>query len=96
MERMCELLSLDALEQLYDLKDVPESRRVHAEVRTPRVGGWHRARGREQQRLVVRQRDLVYARWVAAAAGIDTWPDETDDAQPGAGEPDGVQGAEAA
>ena len=32
MERMCELVSLDDVEQLYDIKDALESRGVYAEV----------------------------------------------------------------
>jgi hypothetical protein len=96
MERMCELLSLDDVEQLYDLKDALESRGVYAEVLGIQSGGWRRARVREAQRLVVRQRDLVYARWVAAAAGIDTWPDDPDDARRESPEPEKRQGQEAA
>ena len=30
-------------------------------------------------RLMVRCRDVVYARWVAAAAGLDTWTERSDE-----------------
>ena len=97
MERMCELVSLDDVEQLYDIKDALESRGVYAEVHGAQLGGgWRRARARQTQRLVVRQRDLVYARWVAAAAGIDAWPDDPDDARREPPQPDQAQGQEAA
>jgi hypothetical protein len=96
MERMCELLSLEDIEQLYDIKDALESRGVYAEVQGIQAGGWRRAKARAVQRLVVRQRDLVYARWVAAAAGIDTWPDDADEARDEAGRADQTQGQEAA
>ncbi len=93
MERMCELVSLDDIEQLYDIKDALESRGVYAEVHGAQSGGWRRAGVRQRQRLVVRQRDLVYARWVAAAAGIDTWPDDADDARRESSQPDPSQEA---
>ena len=32
-------------------------------------------------RLMVRCRDVVYARWIAAGAGLDTWPDEDGEGQ---------------
>jgi hypothetical protein len=96
MERMCELVSLDDVEQLYDIKDALESRGVYAEVQGAQLGGWRRARARQTQRLVVRQRDLVYARWVAAAAGIDTWPDDADESRRQADEVEQPQEQEAA
>ena len=78
MDDRCELVSLNDLERLYDVKQALESHGVDAEVWGGRSGGWRRAGSREL-RLMVRQRDLVYARWVACAAGVDTWPDEPDD-----------------
>ena len=77
-ERMCEVVRFDDLGRLYDVKRSLEERGVYAEVREDLFGRRLRIRDRVVPRLVVRERDLVYARWVAYAAGFDPWPD-TDD-----------------
>jgi hypothetical protein len=81
MERMQELVRQPALERQYALKRVLETHGIEAEV-------WHdgtwgpRARARSggprELRLMVRERDVVRARWVLYAAGVDVWPDEND------------------
>jgi hypothetical protein len=78
MDDRCELVRLNDLERLYDVKRALETRGVDAEVWGNWSGSW-RCSGSGELRLMVRQRDLVYARWVACAAGVDTWPDETGD-----------------
>ena len=74
-ERMCEVVRFDDLSRLYDVKRSLEERGVYAEVREDLFGGRLRTRDRAIPRLVVRERDLVYARWVVYAAGFDPWPD---------------------
>jgi hypothetical protein len=72
---LCSLISSDDLHLLYRVKHALEARGMEAfvmddlstiadpgEPMTPR--------------LLVRGRDLVYARWVAYAVGVDAWPDD--------------------
>ena len=77
---MCEVVRLDDMGRLWDVKRSLEERGVYAEVRDDLFGGRLRMRDRAIPRLVVRERDLVYARWVVYAAGIDPWPDGDDQA----------------
>jgi len=82
MESLCELVRLDDLERLYDVKHALEARGIGAEVwRDDWTGGRRYTGGSRELRLMVRQRDLVYARWVGHAAGLDTWPDEDGDGE---------------
>lgn len=76
MDGLCELARLNDIVRLYDVKRALESRGIEAVVRSDWIGGKRFARGAATSRLLVRQRDLVYARWVARAAGLDAWPDE--------------------
>ena len=74
IDELCELFRGDDLEQLYDVRQALSARGVDAQV----WGDWA-VRGSLRphvMRLMVGRRDLVYARWVACAAGVDTWPDE--------------------
>ena len=76
---MCELHRLDDLERLSEVEWLLEARGIETDIQEKRRRGapWA-SRG---LRLMVRCRDLTYARWVAYAAGLDTWPQE-----PGEGE----------
>jgi len=77
---LCELHRLKDATPLATVAQVLEARGIEADVWPENdkhlipwsSGTW---------RLMVRCRDVVYARWVAAAVGLDTWPDEA------AGEP---------
>ncbi len=81
MEALCELVHLSDIERLYDVKQALAARGVDAEVWGNWSGSWHDAGGSSRLRLMVRQQDLVYARWVAYAAGVDAWPDESSDVE---------------
>ena len=78
MKDMCELVSLNSLERIYDVKRALERRGIAAEVYGQVLGARRYAQGSGRLRLMVQQRDLVYARWVSNAAGVDAWPDEDD------------------
>ena len=79
MEELCVLVRLDDIERLYDVKEALTARGVDAEVWGSWSGGRHNGEGSGRLRLMIRQRDLVYARWIAYAAGVDVWPDERGD-----------------
>jgi len=69
---VCELSSSGDLDQLYRVKAFLEARGIEADVwpeKSRRSVPW----ASRTSRLMVLCRDLVYARWVAAAAGLDTW-----------------------
>jgi hypothetical protein len=66
----CELLRLDDVVRLYGLKHSLEARGVAAEVWRTEWCGWRSARG-GALRLMVPRDDVVYARWAAAASGLD-------------------------
>jgi hypothetical protein len=83
MNGLCELVRLNDLGRLYDVKHALESRGIEALVCLGWLGGRRLAQGSGKPRLLVRQQDLVYARWVAHAVGVDAWPD---DDEPGEGE----------
>ena len=70
---LCELCRLDDYEVLSDVALLLEARGIDADVwpeKARRSVPW----ASRSSRLMVRCRDVVYARWVAAAAGLDTWP----------------------
>ena len=75
---LVELVRLRDIERIFDVKQALAARGVDSEVWGNWIGNWHGAGGQPKLRLMVRPRDLVYARWVAYAAGIDAWPDEND------------------
>ena len=79
MERPCELARLNDPDRLYDVQRALVARGIEAEV-WDAEGGARRRRGvAPELRLMVRRQDLVYARWVAHAAGLDTWRDASDE-----------------
>jgi len=72
--KLCELHRLDDSAVLSDVAQYLEARGIEADVwpeKARRAVPW----ASRSSRLMVRCRDLVYARWVAAAAGLDTWPE---------------------
>jgi hypothetical protein len=74
-DRLCELHRLADAGALSDVAHALELHGIEADVwavRAHRLTPW--AAG--AWRLMVRCRDVVYARWVAADAGLDTWPDD--------------------
>ena len=74
-DSLCELHRLDDASALGAAAAALESRGIEADVwpaGTRRSTPW----AADAWRLMVRCRDVVYARWIAAAAGLDTWPDE--------------------
>jgi hypothetical protein len=71
----CEILRLDDVVRLYYLKRSLEARGVAAEVWCEDWGGWRSARS-SASRLMVPRHDVVYARWVVAASGLDGWRGE--------------------
>ena len=75
MEGLCELVRLGDIERLYDIKQALAARGVEAEVWGNWTGSWHDL-GSHELRLMVRPQDVVYARWIAYAAGVDVWPDD--------------------
>ncbi len=91
IDELCELLRGDDLERLFDVRQAPRRRGIDAQV----WGDWAGRGGARPHvmRLMVERRDLVYARWVAYAAGVDAWPDDDDAAD--AGETDAAHAARA-
>lgn len=73
-----ELARLESLERTYDLKCALSARGLEARVVDGRSVGWLGA-SHITYSVVVRSRDLVYARWIADSIGIDAWPDEVDE-----------------
>ena len=74
---VCELCRLDDPERLSEVEWALEARGIDADIwpeTTRRAAPW----ASRTSRLMVRCKDLVYARWVAASAGLDTWPQEPD------------------
>ena len=73
--RVCVLVTLNDLERLYAVKHALEARGIEV-----LVSGGPASRllnmASSTPRLLVRERDLVYARWVAHAAGVDALPDD--------------------
>jgi hypothetical protein len=96
MERLHELVRLDDLERLYKVKLALESRGIEAAVWGRPSGRWRLPEPSGEPRLMVRQRDLVYARWVAHAAGLDVWPDAPDAGEDRGAEAPSTRGRQAA
>ena len=70
---VCELCRLDDLDLLTDVELLLEARGIAADIwpaEKRRAVPW----ASPGSRLMVRCKDLVYARWVSSAAGVDTWP----------------------
>jgi hypothetical protein len=73
--QFCELHRLDDASVLADVARALEVHGIDADVWPEHGNGLMPWAGRTW-RLMVRCRDVVYARWIAAAEGMDTWPDE--------------------
>ena len=80
-DELCELFHGDDLEQLFDVRQALAARGIDAQV----WGDWAGRGGARPHvmRLMVERRDLVYARWVAYAAGVDAWPDDAGSTEAG-------------
>ncbi len=76
MEHLCEVISVEKLGRLYEIKEALEKRGIYVEIRRDVAGNVRRVRDHRAPRLMVRERDLVYARWIAYAAGLDPWTDD--------------------
>jgi len=76
MDDFRELARLSDHEQIYEVQRALVARDIEAEVWDETPGVRRRPRGTPRLRLMVPERYLVYARWVAHAAGLDTWPDD--------------------
>jgi hypothetical protein len=72
---LCELHRLDDIERLSDVEQFLEARGIETDI-WRESSGWRPLGASRTSRLMVRCRDLVYARWIAHAAGLDTWPEE--------------------
>jgi hypothetical protein len=80
VDALCELVRLGDLSRLYELKARLQQRAVPAEVQTDWIFGVRGyRRSTRSLRLMVRSRDLVYARWILSEAGLDVWPTDDDD-----------------
>jgi hypothetical protein len=76
--QLCELYRHADYATLSDVAQILEARGIEADVwpeKARRSVPW----ASRVSRLMVRCRDLVYARWVAASAGLDTWPESEAD-----------------
>jgi hypothetical protein len=71
---LCALISSEDLSLVYRVKHALEAHGMEAFIMgDPTIIA--RQRKPTTPRLMVRRRDLVYARWVAYAVGVDAWPD---------------------
>ena len=73
-QALCELHRLVDIEPVGDVVDALEMQGIESDV-------WDESGGLPMgvhpgSSLMVPCQDLVYARWVAQAAGLDTWPEE--------------------
>ena len=79
MDPVCEIWRSGDVETIYRVREALQARGLQAEVlgaagRTPRsLPSWH------ELRLMVPERDVVYARWITAQAGVDCWPEPEDE-----------------
>ena len=76
MKDMCELVSLNSLELICDVKRALESRGFAAEVYGEALGARRYAQGSGRLRLMVQQRDLVSARDHRPAVSVGDGPDD--------------------
>jgi hypothetical protein len=83
---LCELYRANDFELLYRVAKALEGRGIGSDVRG-RPGIWRAARSSGKSALVVPCKDLVYARWVAFSAGLNTWPEESIASESGSDEP---------
>jgi hypothetical protein len=76
--QVCELTRHSDYATLADVAQVLEARGIDADVwpeKARRSVPW----ASRVSRLMVRCNDLVYARWVAAGAGLEAWPESEAD-----------------
>ena len=73
--KICELHRFDDLKLLYGVELALQARGIETDV-WGGPGGVRTVRNSGKTRLMVPCKDLVYARWVAYAAGLDTWPED--------------------
>ena len=84
MDRVCELVRMRGLDRVFELKHALERRGIEAQVWGDGTLGVRRSAGvLRDLRLVVWERDVIYARWVLHGQGLDTWPDADDEAGQG-------------
>jgi len=76
MDDFRELARLSDHDRIYEVQRALVARDIEAEVWDETPGAKRRPRGPARLRLMVPEHYLVYARWVAHAAGLDTWPDK--------------------
>jgi hypothetical protein len=72
--QLCELYRHADYATLSDVAEILEARGIDADV-WPVKGRRSVPWASRVSRLMVRCGDLVYARWIAAGAGLDTWPE---------------------
>lgn len=72
---LSELVCLDDLDLLYRVKHALEARGLDTLVLGD-PSSWDFYRKPTRPRLLVRRRDLVYARWIADTLGVDAWPEQ--------------------
>jgi hypothetical protein len=72
--RLCGLVCMQDLVRLHRVHSALASRGIDALPADRSVCPWRAARGFGPPRILVRPRDLMYARRVVYAAGVDTWP----------------------
>ncbi len=79
--RVCALISSEDLERLYTVKHALEAQGIDALISGGPSSHFFRTND-AAPRLLVLERDLVYARWIAHAAGVGPWPDEPNSGDP--------------
>jgi len=77
-DELCELAGVDDLEHAYDLRRALAERGLESDVWDGSYATQRLTRTAHRLHVMVHKRDLVYARWVAYAAGVDVWPDDTE------------------
>ena len=79
MEPVREIWRSDDVEDVYRLRDALALRGLEAQVLGAGGCGPRGLTSWRELRLMVQERDLVYARWILAAAGVDCWPEPRDE-----------------
>ena len=76
---VCEIWRSDDVEGIYRLRDALALRGLEAQVLGAGGRGLRGLPSWSELRLMVQERDLVYARWILSAAGVDCWPEPRDE-----------------